>query len=158
MRNLITKTLICFLFIGFIQITHLQTLKGQSNARIEKEIDSAFLNLIQAFENFDITKIALTVDDRHKAGFITNGVYYSQFDSLIDNIKAKNPGNIKQKITIQKKKITVLSDNIALVSAYGDTKIIVDAANAFTINLFWTFVFEKINNEWKVIQSHQSPK
>lgn len=158
MKNLITKTLICFLFIGFIQITHAQTVKEPTNTRIEKEIDTAFLNLIQAFENFDIEKIALTVDDRHKAGFITNGVYYSQFDSLIADIKAKNPGTLKQKITVQKKKITVLAENIALLSAYGDTKIIVDANNAFTFNLFWTFVFEKIDNKWKVILSHQSPK
>ena len=69
--------MICFLFIGLIQITHAQTVKEPTNTRIEKEIDTAFLNLIQAFENFDIEKIALTVDDRHKAGFITNGVYYS---------------------------------------------------------------------------------
>ena len=77
---------------------------------------------------------------------------------MIADIKAKNPGTLKQKITVRKKKITVLSENIALLSAYGDTKVIVDANNAFTFNLFWTFVFEKTDNKWKVILSHQSPK
>jgi hypothetical protein len=61
-----------------------------------------------------------------------------------------------QLITIRKQKITVLSDRIALLTAYGDSKAEVNDGNTFTVKFFWSFVYEKTINDWKVIQSHQS--
>jgi len=43
-----------------------------------------------------------------------------------------------------------------LLTACGDAKIDVSSGNSFSMKFFWSFVYEKINNDWKVVYSHQS--
>jgi hypothetical protein len=146
----------CFLLIGLINISKGQTEK--SFPAIEKEVETAFQKSIKAAETLDVPKLINVVDDSQHAGFISNGTYFSDFDELANILKSREQDSVKQTITVQKKKITVLADNIALVTASGLTKIEINGGNPFDINFFWTFVYMKINNEWKVIQSHQSSK
>ena len=72
------------------------------------------------------------------------------------SIKIKSLGVTKQSITVQKEKITVLSDNIVLLTTCGETKIDVNNGNSFFVKFYWSFVYQKFDNNWKVIQSHQS--
>ena len=113
---------------------------------------------IKAAESLDVPKLINAVDDSRHAGFIANDNFYSEFEELANILKSREPGSVKQTITVQKKKITVLAENIALVTASGISQIEINGGNPFSLNFFWTFVYEKINNEWKVIQSHQSSK
>jgi hypothetical protein len=158
MKKSFLNLFFCFLLIGLINISYGQTVTGKSNPGIEKEIDAAFLNSIKAAESLDVPKLVNCVDDSQHAGFITNGNYYSDFDDIANILKSREPGSVKQNITVIMKKITLLAENIALVTATGTSKIEVNGGNPFNSNFFWTFVYEKINNEWKVIQSHQSSK
>ena len=112
--------------------------------------------MINAAEKLDYDKLTSGVDDRYSAGFISGGIYYTQYDSLLSYIKAKSLGVIGQKITIQKEKITVLTDNIVLLTASGVTMIDVYNGNSFSLKFDWSFVYQKLDNKWKVIQSHQS--
>jgi hypothetical protein len=141
-----------------INIAKGQTVPFKSNPGIEKEIDAVFLQSIKAAETLDVPKLVSCVDDSQHAGFITNGKYYDDFDEITNTLKSREPGSVKQSITVMKKKITVLAENIALVTATGVANIEVNGGNPFNSNFFWTFVYQKINNEWKVIQSHQSSK
>jgi hypothetical protein len=158
MKKQLVISLFLMLSIGFIQTSSGQNVSGTSNPGIEKEIDAVFIAAIQAAESFDVPKLISCVDDRYNAGFISNGVYYSRFDSLANTMNARTPGSVKQHITLQKKKISVIADNIALVSASGVSQIEANGGNPFEVNFCWTFVYQKFNNEWKVIQSHQSGK
>lgn len=158
MKNSLTSVFICILFIGLINITKGQTVPFKSNPGIEKEIDAAFLKSIKAAESLDVPKLISDVDDSHRAGFISNSTYYSDFDDLANILKSREPGSVKQTITVLKKKISVLAENIALITASGVSKVEINGGNPFNLNFCWTFVYEKINNEWKVIQSHQSGK
>lgn len=158
MRNSLTSLFICILFIGLFNITNGQTLPIKSNPGIEKEIEAVFLKSIKAAESLDVPKLVDCVDDSHHAGFITNGKYFDDFEEIANTLKSREPGSVKQVITVMKKKITVLTENIALVTASGVANITVNDGNPFNSNFFWTFVYQKINNEWKVIQSHQSSK
>ncbi len=133
-----------------------QTISDQQKAEIEKEIDSVFIIEVKAAENLDTEKLTEGVDDRYNAGFIVNGLYFERFDSLMNNFKTRSRGVNNQHITIKSKKITVLSKNIALLTASGDTKVNVSSGNPFMVKFFWSFVYEKLNDKWKVIQSHQS--
>ena len=148
----------CFLLICLFNTTKGQTVPFKSNPGIEKEIDAAFLNSIKAAESFDVPKLINDVYDSHRAGFIFNGNYFDDFDDIANILKSREPGSVKQVIIVMKKKITVLAENIALVTASGVASVEVNGGNPFNSNFFWTFVYEKINNEWKVIQSHQSSK
>lgn len=142
------------LFIGFGQA--FGQLSSQQKTIIEKQVDSVFRNTVKAAENLDFEKLSQSVDDKYKAGFITNGAYFLQFDSLMHNFKTRAQGISKQSISIKKEKISVLSSSIALLSASGNTQIETRDGNSFSAKFFWTFVYEKIGDTWKVVQSHQS--
>lgn len=158
MKKSFLSLFFCFLFIGLFNISNGQTVPFKSNPEIEKEIDAVFLNAIKVAESLDVPKLVNCVDDSHHAGFISNGNYYNDFADIANTLKYREPDSVKQSITVMKKKITVLAENIALVTASGVANIEVNGGNPFNSNFFWTFVYEKINNKWKVIQSHQSSK
>ena len=156
MKKTLTISLICLLSLGFIEYVNGQNLTNHQKSLIEKQVDSVFHFMIKAGENLDFDILSKGVDDKYHAGFITNGSYYTQYDSLINSLKTKSQGVTRQSITIQKEKITVLSDSIVLITAFGVAEIDVSSGNPFTVKFYWSFVYEKINNNWKVIQSHQS--
>jgi hypothetical protein len=152
------KNILFISLIGCISFGLVDNVAGQNqqNLRIERHVDSIFHVMIEAAEILDYDKLTTAVDDRYKAGFITGGLYYAQYDSLIKSIRAKSLGVIGQHITIQNEKITVLSDNIVLLTASGIAKIDVNNGSSFSVNFDWSFVYAKLDNIWKVIQSHQS--
>lgn len=156
MQKTLTISLICFLIIGFIEQSDGQDITSPQKSKIEKQIDSIFHTMIKAAENLDYDKLSAGVDDRYNAGFITNGSYFTKYDSLVNILKTNIQDGARQSITIQKEKITVLSDRVVLLTACGDTKVELNSGQTFNVKFLWSFVFEKINNDWKVIQSHQS--
>jgi hypothetical protein len=112
--------------------------------------------MVKAAENVDYNTISTGVDDKYNAGFIVNNSYYSSYNSMISILNANLQNGTKQSITFQNKKITVLSDSIVLLTASGTANVELGTGQSFVTNFFWSFVYEKINNNWKVIQSHQS--
>jgi hypothetical protein len=156
MKKTLTISLVCFLLSGLIEKSEGQNTTNLQKSVIEKQVDSVFHSMIIAADNLDYDKLAQGVDDHYQAGFISNNSYYTRFDSLITIAKSKIQNVTKQNITIQNEKITVLSDSIVLLTAIGDTEVDINSVNSFKAKFFWTFVYEKINKNWKVIQSHQS--
>ena len=156
MKRALTILFINFLLLGFNGQSKGQSLTNLQKLKIEKQVDSIFQTMVKAAENVDYDKISLGVDDKYNAGFIVNNSYYTKYDSLISILKANLRSGTKQSISIQNKKITVLSDNIVLLTASGDTHVELSTGQSFNVNFLWSFVYEKINNDWKVIQSHQS--
>jgi hypothetical protein len=133
-----------------------QALTGIRISEIERQVDSVFFSAVKAAENLDYDKISKGVDDRYNAGFIVNNSYYPKYSSMIDILKANLRSGTKQTITIRDKKITVLSERIVLLTASGSTSVDLNNGQSFNANFLWSFVYEKFNNNWKVIQSHQS--
>lgn len=156
MKKTLTISLFLFLLFGLIEKSKGQTITNQQKSVIEKQVDSVFHSMVIAAENLDYDQLNQGVDDQFQAGFISNNTYYSRFDSLIIVAKSRAQNITKQHITIQKEKITVLSDSIVLLTAIGDTEVDLISGNSVTVKFFWTFVYEKINKSWKVVQSHQS--
>ena len=156
MKTTQTIILVSFFLFGLHGQSKAQNLTSLQKSKIEREVDSIFYTMVKAAENLDYDKISTGVDDRYNAGFIVNGSYYSTYDSLISTLKANLRDGAKQSITIQKKKITVLSDRIALLTASGDARDEFNTGQTSNVRFLWSFVYEKMNNEWKVIQSHQS--
>jgi hypothetical protein len=156
MNTTLKVLFICFLVLGFKGPSKGQSLTSLQRSKIERQVDSIFLGMVKAAENLDYDKISSGVNDRHNAGFIINKSYYSKYDSMIDILKANLPAGAKQTITFQNKKITVLSEKIVLLTASGNADVELNSGQSFSVNFFWSFVYEKFNNDWKVIQSHQS--
>jgi hypothetical protein len=156
MKKTVTISFICFLILGFNGQSKGQILTNLQKSKIENQIDSIFQSMVKAAEIVDYDKISSGVDDKYHAGFIVNNSYFTKYDSLISILKAGFRTGTKQRILIQKKKISVLSDRIVLLTASGDSNVELANGQTFTVKFLWSFVFEKINGNWKVIQSHQS--
>jgi hypothetical protein len=156
MKTTLTFFLTSFLFLGFSGLVEGQSLSSQQQSTIEKQVDSIFQTAVKAAENLDYDQISRGVDDSHHAGFMVIGTYYAKYDSLITILKANLRNGTKQSITLQNKKITVLSDRIVLLTASGETHVELNTGQSFQAKFTWSFVYEKFNNDWKVIFSHQA--
>ena len=60
------------------------------------------------------------------------------------------------KYSVFNKKITVLSDNAALLAASGNASAGLEDGRTITGGFAWTFVYSKVNNNWKIIHTHMS--
>lgn len=156
MKNAITILLICFFLIGNIECSRGQDISNLQKARIEKQVDSVFHSMIKAAENLEYDKLSQGVDDKNHAGFIAGDSYYAYYDSLVNLVKARSQGALRQNIKLLKEKVTVLSESIVIVTASGNAKIELINGSEFNNRFYWTFIYNKINDNWKVIQSHQS--
>jgi hypothetical protein len=156
MKKLLTIAIMCILLFGILKQSEGQNMANQQISKIEKQVDSVFHSMIKTAEKLDYDKLSKGVDDRNNAGFIVNGTYYSEYDVLANLLKANVQDGSKQSITITKEKITVLTERIVLITASGNANVQINSNQSFTSNFLWSFVYEKIGDEWKVIQSHQS--
>jgi hypothetical protein len=143
-----------FLIFGMHGLSFSQTKK--SIDEIKNEISKIFEKSIEAGEKLDIIGITENINDSLKTGFIDNGFYFHSFEELMFGFKSGIKGLEYQKMNIATKKITVLSDNHALLTTHGDFSAKVVDGRILTGKFAWTFVYSKINGKWKVIHSHMS--
>ncbi len=156
MKKLIIISISLILSIGFIEQSEGQTLSKRQTELIKNQVDSLFQKMLVFAEKLDFDELSSGVDDTHGAGFITNGKYYYEYSSLIDDVKLNAQGLSRQDISINEKKITVLSKDIVLMTASGVAKANLNDGRELAANFHWSFVYEKIDNKWKVVYSHQS--
>ena len=141
---------------GFMIQSVAQTLSKQQVVQITNQVDSVFQEMLILAEKLEYDKLSSGVDDTREAGFISNRKYYPHYASMIDELKPSAQGVSHQDISINQKKITVLSDKIVLMTTSGISNAYLNDGREITVNFHWSFVYEKIDNNWKVIHSHQS--
>ena len=155
MKKIIRISFFCIVLLGFTLKIQGQNISLLQIDRNEKQVDSVFHSMITAAENLDYTVLTRGVDDKYHAGFITNGTYYTNFDTLVSKLWTRLQGVKKQHITVEMQKITELSE-IVLHTASGNLMVDLTSGNSFAAKFMWSFVYEKINNSCKVIYSHPS--
>ena len=158
MKNPLLNAVLVFLLFCYFQTSNGQALSDQQKTLIENQVDSIFQKMIGYAEKLDYDALSAGVDDRYHVGFITNGQYYANYSTLLDAINSNTGSAASQKITLDKKKITALSENIAIITASGTSAILLNDGNEVAVTFDWSFVYFKFEGEWKVIQSHQSRK
>jgi hypothetical protein len=149
--------LIIFLQVSILAIpAEAQSLTGQKAESIKNEVEALFKEMLINAENLDYSKLSMGVDDKHSAGFIVNGKYYSKYSPVIDDMKSGAQGISRQDISIKEKKTTVLSDQIVLMTVSGTSRATLNDNQEIVVNFHWSIVYEKIDKNWKVIHTHQS--
>ena len=156
MKRTLTMVFVCVLVSGLTGSSYGQKVSDKEKRIIEKQVKQNFHEMIKAAEDLDYDKLNQGVDDRYNAGFIVNDTYFTRYDSLHTLMKSRAQGITGQSITVQKEKITVLSDHTVLLTAAGDAIISIRSGQTLNVKFFWSFVYEKMNDTWKVIYSHQS--
>jgi len=156
MNKLFIISILFLLSFGFISNSKGQNLSKAQAEIVSNQVDSLFQRMVVLAEKLDFNELSSGVDDTHKAGFMSNGKYYTDYSSLIADVKSNAQGISHQDISIKEKKITVLSDNIVLLTASGVSSAKINDGREIAANFHWSFIYEKIGNDWKVIYSHQS--
>lgn len=133
-----------------------QELTADQENKITEEIDQAFIKHMKAGESLDANGLSEGVNDDLKVGFIQNGVYFNDFETVINNFKERSGGVMSQKYTIINKKITILCENAAVLTASGSFIASLTDGRNINGNFAWTIVYSKIGNTWKVIHTHLS--
>jgi hypothetical protein len=152
------KKILIVLFVSAIvpYIAYSQTFSEHQKAITLKQLDSVFNEALRAGEKLAIDKIENSVNDIHKTGHIANGKFYATFDTIMISLRNSAESVQHQKYDIQNKTITVLSENTGIVVASGIAVVQLQSGNSIRAPFAWTFVYEKINGEWKVVHSNQS--
>jgi hypothetical protein len=156
MKKLTVISILCALMFLIINTAHAQKLSEKQKIKIENELEKVFEEALRDGEKLDVDRIASGVDDRRKAAHIVNGAYYSTFDSLMMVFTSGIRNTDRQEYSINKKKITALTKDLAIVSAAGKATVYLKTGQSFIAGFAWTFVYENTGSGWKVIHSHRS--
>lgn len=156
MKKLITVLFLSSVIFLVVNTAYSQKLSEKQRIKIENELEKVFEQALKDGEKLDVESIVSSVDDKRKAGHIVNGAYYGTFDSLMVVFTSGIRNTDRQEYSIDKKKITALTRNLAIVAAAGKAKIYLNSGQSFVAGFAWTFVYEKTDNRWKVIHSHRS--
>ena len=131
-----------------------------ADVRPDDEIESAIMKMFEesiiAGEQLDFDKMKMQVNDNFSSGFINDGKYYKSFDILFADYKKATNGIKSQKITIDNKKITILSGNTVLLTANGQFSATTDTDNIVNGKFAWTIIYNEIDNEWKIIHTNMT--
>lgn len=133
-----------------------QELTHSQKEKITSEINALFEKNINAAKNLDAEELANCVDDTLKAGFIDNGFYLNSFDEVMAGYQEAIKGIKSEEFSISNKKILILADDVALLTASGNYLVALEDGRNLTGKFAWTFVYSKVNDNWKIIHSHMS--
>jgi len=150
---------IVLMIITFLWIcsgVYSQELTKNQKEKIASEIVADFEKNIKASESFDAKGLTDCVDDTLKAGFMNNGIFLNSFDEVMRNYDEGIRGVKSLKYSISNKRITVLADNAALLTASGNVSLVLEDGRIITGGFAWTFVYTKVNKNWKIIHTHMS--
>jgi hypothetical protein len=158
LKKISSQFFILIFFLPFLvsNIYAEEELTKEEKAKIINEINTLFENSIKAGEILDIKGITENVDDTLKSGFIDNGIYFSSFEDVMSMFKNRINGLASQKMLIEDKRITILSSNIVLLTTSGNNEAKLSDGRIIKVKFAWSFVYTKINNEWKIIHTHMS--
>jgi hypothetical protein len=148
--------ILIFFFPLLVSDIYSEELTEAEKTNIIGEINTLFENSIKAGEILDIKGIKENVDDTLRSGFIDNGIYFSSFEDVMNMFRNRINGLDSQKMIIGDKRITILSSNIVLLTASGNNEAKLSDGRVIKVKFAWSFVYTKINNEWKIIHSHMS--
>jgi len=150
---------IVLMIITFLWIcsgVYSQELTKNQKEKIASEIVADFERNIKASESFNAKGLTDCVSDTLKAGFINNGIFMNSFDEVMKDYERGIMGIKSIKYNISNKKITVLADNAALLTASGNVSAGLEDGRTITGGFAWTFVYSKVSDKWKIIHTHMS--
>ena len=158
LKKISSRFSILIFFLSFLvfNIYAEEELTKEEKAKIINEVNTLFENSIKAGEILDIKGIRENVDDTLKSGFVDNGIYFTSFEDVMSMFENRINGLDSQKMLIEDKRITVLSSNIVLLTTSGNNEAKLSDGRIMKVKFAWSFVYTKINNEWKIIHTHMS--
>jgi uncharacterized protein (TIGR02246 family) len=134
---------------------------GPSEARADtKSVEEAVLavhaEMTRAGEAMDADRLFSYMLDTDKGSVIQNGVVLATRQEALERVRANLRGIRTIQYRWQRQLVTVLSPQIALLTAEGESVVTTTAGGTFTAPFAQTVVFVLRDGSWKAIHAHQS--
>jgi uncharacterized protein (TIGR02246 family) len=149
----------CLILSGFLLCA--ATDGGRSDARADtKSVEEAVLavsaEMTRAGEAVDADRLFRYMLETDKGSVIQNGVLLATRQEALERVRGNLRGIQRIQYRWQRQYVTVLSPEIALLTAEGESVATTTAGDTFTTPFAQTVVFVLRDGGWKVIHAHQS--
>jgi uncharacterized protein (TIGR02246 family) len=123
---------------------------------IEEAVLATSAEMTKAGEAVDADRLFGHMLDTDKGCVIQNGVFMATRQEALERVRTSLRGISRIRYEWKRQHVTVLSPEIALLTAEGESTATTAAGDTFTRPFAQTVVFLLKDGEWKAIHAHQS--
>lgn len=129
----------------------------KANAKsIEDAVLAVSAEMTRAGEAVDADRLFSYMLETDKGSVIQNGVLLATRQEALERVRSNLRGIDKIQYHWKRQSVTVLSAEVALLIAEGDSVVTTSAGDTFTAPFAQTVVFVLRAGSWKAIHAHQS--
>lgn len=126
----------------------------------QKSIEDAVLavnsEMTQAAEALDADRLFSFMLDTDKGSVVQNGVVLVTRQEALDRVRANLRGISKIQYRWKKRFVSILSRDVAVLTAEGESVVNTTAGDSFSAPFAQTVVFVRKAGGWRAIHAHQS--
>lgn len=123
---------------------------------VEDAVLAVSAEMTRAGEAVDAERLFSYMLETDKGSVIQNGVVLATRQEALERVRSNLRGISKIQYHWKRQHVTVLSPQVALLTAEGDSVVNTIAGDTFTAPFAQTVVFVLRAGEWKAIHAHQS--
>jgi uncharacterized protein (TIGR02246 family) len=129
---------------------------GEDARSVESAVLAVSAEMTRAGEALDADRLFRYMLDTDKGSVIQNGEVLATRQEALQWVRSNLSGVSKIQYHWKRQWVTVLSPQVALLIAEGESVVDTAAGGAFTAPFAQTIVFVLRDGEWKAIHAHQS--
>jgi hypothetical protein len=123
---------------------------------VEEAVLAVHAEMTRAGEAVDVDRLFSYMLDTDKGSVVQNGVVLATRQEALERVRGDLRGIRSIQYRWQRQLVTVLSPEVALLTAEGESAVTTTAGGTFTAPFAQTVVFVLRDGEWKAIHAHQS--
>lgn len=129
---------------------------GEDAKSVESAVLAVSAEMTRAGEALDADRLFRYMLDTDKGSVIQNGEVLATRQEALERVRSNLSGVSKIQYHWKRQQVTVLSPQVALLIAEGESVVETAAGGTFTAPFAQTVVFVLRAGEWKAIHAHQS--
>ncbi|MDO8835952.1 MAG: nuclear transport factor 2 family protein [Vicinamibacterales bacterium] len=133
-----------------------QTRNAGDPRAIEAAVLAANADMERAAEAVDVEQLFTFMLDTDKGSIIQNGVFLATRGEALHRVTANLQGIRRIEYRWKRQHVTVLSTDVALLTAEGESIATITDGRVFTAPFAQTVVFVMREGRWKALHAHQS--
>ena len=132
------------------------TQRGADTKSIEDAVLAVNAEMTKAGEAMDADRLFSYMLETDKGSVIQNGVLMATRQEALERVRNNLGGISKIQYRWKRQYVTVLSSEVAVLAAEGESTATTNAGDTFTVPFAQTVVFVLRGGAWKAIHAHQS--
>jgi uncharacterized protein (TIGR02246 family) len=133
-----------------------QTQRTGDPRPVEEAVLAVNADMERAAEAVDAERLFTFMLDTDKGSIIQNGVFMATREEALHRVKTNLRGISKIEYRWKRQHVTVLSADVALLTAEGESIVTTTEGQVFTTPFAQTVVFVMKEGHWKALHAHQS--